>query len=90
MQQKGEEQVQKLEAILQEQASKTEGHIIQLAGEVASMKESVEELLNVGVQVNFTYMFIISIHIKSYYEWIQSWNMNNSLLHLLALHLFFM
>jgi len=77
MQQKGEEQVQKLEAILQEQASKTEGHIIQLAGEVASMKESVEELLNVGVQVNFTYMFIISIHIKSYYEWIQSWRKVN-------------
>ena len=45
MQQKGEEQVQKLEAMLQEQASKTEGHIRQLAGEVASMKETVEELL---------------------------------------------
>jgi len=46
MQQKGKEQVQKLEAILQEQASKTEGHITQPAGEVASMKETVEELLN--------------------------------------------
>jgi len=45
MQQKGEEQVQKLEAMLQEQASKTEGHIRQQAGEVASMKETVEELL---------------------------------------------
>ena len=45
MQQKSEEQVQRLEAMLQEQASKTEGHIRQLAGEVASMKETVEELL---------------------------------------------
>ena len=45
MQQKGEEQVQRLEAMLQEQASKTESHIRQLAGEVASMKETVEELL---------------------------------------------
>ena len=51
MQQKGEEQVQKLEAMLQEQASKTEGHITQLAGEVASMKETVRRgaLEEVGV-----------------------------------------